>query len=137
MNNILNILSDQVLIPVLNAVTLIAIGFASAWLKNKFQISNHEKANLVWDDIVDVVETTVVALNQNEVDVLKKNGGWSKEKAQEIKMTAFMTVVTNVGPKLAKIVNDNRDYVMDLIERKVAENHVNKINPQLNGESST
>jgi len=124
MNMLIDTFSNQVLVPVLNAVTLIAIGFASAWLKNKFQISKHEKANLVWDDIVDVVETTVVALNQKEVDVLKKNGGWSKEKAQEIKRTAFATIISNVGPKFAKLIEENRDYIMDLIERKVAENKV-------------
>jgi len=124
MNMLIDTFSNQVLVPVLNAVTLIAIGFASAWLKNKFQISKHEKANLVWDDIVDVVETTVVALNQKEVDVLKKNGGWSKEKAQEIKRMAFTTIISNVGPKFAKLIEENRDYIMDLIERKVAENKV-------------
>ena len=122
MSSILNILSDQVFIPVLNALTIIAIGLASAWLKNKFQISQHEKANLAWEDIADVVETTVLALNQNVVDVLKKNDGWSKEKAKEIKSQAFATIISNAGPKLTKLIESNRDYVMDLIERKVIEN---------------
>jgi len=122
LSSILNILSDQVFIPVLNALTIIAIGLASAWLKNKFQISQHEKANLAWEDIADVVETTVLALNQNVVDVLKKNDGWSKEKAKEIKSQAFATIISNAGPKLTKLIESNRDYVMDLIERKVIEN---------------
>ena len=122
MSNILNILSDQVLVPCLNFLTIIAIGFASAWLKNKFQISSHEKANLIWEDIEDVVQTTVLALNQNVVDVLKQNGGLTKEKAEEIKMQAFATVISNAGPKLTKLIESKRNYVMDLIERKVIEN---------------
>ena len=98
------------------------IGLAGAWLRKKLQISNHERANLIWDDVDDIVETVVFSLNQTVVDCLKKNGGWSAEKAIEIKTQAFTNVILQAGPKISVLIEKNRDYVLDLIERKVAEN---------------
>lgn len=115
-------LSNQVLVPALNLISLAVLGLAGAWLKNKFQIAKYEKANLIWDDVADIVECTVLSLNQTVVDGLKKNGSWSAEKAKEIKDRAFAKVLSQAGPKISALIEENRDYVLDLIERKVAEN---------------
>ena len=114
--------SNQVLIPVLNTATLALIGIAFAWLKNRWQISKNEKANLIWEDVEDITETVVISLNQTMVDGLKKNGGWSAEKAKEIKNQAFANVIMQAGPKIGALIEKNKDYVFGLIERKVAEN---------------
>ena len=119
-------ISDQVLVPVLNFVTLAILTLAGAWLRKKLQISNHEQANLIWDDVEDIVETAVLSLNQTVVDNLKKNGGWSAEKAIEIKTQAFTNIILQAGPKIGILIEKNRDYVMDLIERKVAENKLHE-----------
>jgi len=118
----INIALDKVLLPVLNFATLTVLGLAAAWLKRKFQVAGKEHNNLLWDDIDDLVETTVLSLNQTMVDGLKKNGEWSQAKADEIKDTAFNKIVASAEPKLQKLIENNQQYVADLIERKVFEN---------------
>ena len=121
----LTLLSENVLIPALNAATLAAIGVAIHWLRRKAQGSKLENLQKYLDGIGNLAYISVQALNQTIVDELKKNGDWNKDKAQELKNHAIMNITRQVKPAARKMIErsgiDLSNYIANAIESAVRE----------------
>jgi polyhydroxyalkanoate synthesis regulator phasin len=125
MNDFLLSLSEQILIPALNAATLACIGLSVAWLRRKLQGAKQENVAKYLDGIGNLAYLTVQSLNQTIVDELKKSGGWSKDEAQALKNRAIQDVVRQVSPAAKKLIEkagiDLSNYIANSIESAVRE----------------
>lgn len=125
MLDFLNAFSEQIIIPALNAVTLAAIGFGIAWLKRKAHGAKMDNVQGHLDSIGNIAYLVVSSLNQTIVDGLKKDGGWDKDRAQEIKNRAITSVLRQIQPSVRKLIEqtgiDLTNYVANAIESAVRE----------------
>lgn len=87
---------------------------------------NNEKIRTYADLLLDVVDNTVVSLNQTMVDELKaksEDGTLTEEEAMEVKEIAINKVLETFGSEgtviLSLAFDDLRDYVNTLIESAV------------------
>lgn len=125
LNLLVSTVSEQVLVPALNAATLAAIGLAVAWLRRKVQGAKQENLQQYLDMIENISILTVQSQNQTIVDELRKNGEWNKNRAQELKNQAINNVTRQIKPSVQKIVEkagvDFTNYVANAVESAVRE----------------
>ena len=122
LNFLTNVISEQVLVPLLNAATLAAIAYAGAWFRKKRQQAKQQYLQDALASVEALTSTTVKAMNQTVVDELKKNGDWNKDNAKKI-FAKVKDVVVAQSPQARKIIEKaNMDflaYVTHAIESKV------------------
>ena len=79
-----------------------------------------ERAIKFTTEFVEIVETTVLSLNQSVVDTLKKEGKFTEQAQKEIKEKCINIVLEKMTPSLKEYINNNygdiRDYIADKIE---------------------
>lgn len=125
LNSLVNIISEQLLVPALNAASLAAIGIAIAWVRRKLQGAKQENIGKYLDNIENLAYLTVQSLNQTIVDELRKSNGWSKDKAQELKNQAIANVARQVAPSAQKLIEkagiDLTNYIANAVESAVRE----------------
>jgi polyhydroxyalkanoate synthesis regulator phasin len=125
LNSLVNTISDQILVPALNAVTLAAIAYAGMWLRRRAQGTKHRNIQKYLEGIENIAYLTVQASNQTIVDELKKNGEWNKDRAQELKNKAIANVIRQIKPSVQKMIEnagiDITNYIANSVEAAVRE----------------
>lgn len=117
------ILVQIVLIPLLTALTGVAIKWINSKANSIKAKTNNEYAKLCLDTLNDMITTTVVAVNQTYVDELKKDNSFTKEAQKEAFTKVYNTIINSlteqVKETLTNIVGDVESYVTNRIEETV------------------
>ena len=117
------ILVQIVLIPLLTALTGVAVKWINSKANSIKAKTNNEYAKLCIDTLNDMITTTVVAVNQTYVDELKKDNTFTKEAQMEAFTKVYNTVMNNlteqVKETLTNTIGDIESYVTNKIEETV------------------
>ena len=123
---ILTIVMEVVLIPVLTALT----GIVVKWLNSKANEIKAKTDNIYLQRCVDMlndtIATAVVSVNQTYVDALKESGDFSEEAQKEAFNKVYNAVMTSLTESakthLNEVIGDLEAYVSDKIEEAVVIN---------------
>ena len=89
------------------------------------KLAEHQKLNLYIDVAQDAVETAVLSVSQTYVDVLKKNGAFTKEAHYQAKEQAVnianALITKDVRDAIETLHGDVDTYIDNLIEKCVLE----------------
>lgn len=123
---ILPIIFEVVIIPLLAALT----GIAVKWLNSKAnqikEKTKNETLNKYVDMLNEIISTTVIAVNQTYVDTLKEENSFDKD-AQEKALNKVFTVVRDSLTEdaiicLNEAIGDLDTYILNKIEQEVKAN---------------
>ena len=123
MLELLPVIFEVVLIPLLGVLTAYLVTFIKAKTKDLQAATENDKADKYLGIAAEVVSNCVVATNQTYVESLKKQGKFDEE-AQKAAFEATLTAVMGVLSDEAKtylptIVGDLTLYLTNLIEAEV------------------
>lgn len=122
MNDILITISEQIIVPALNILSVAAIGYAVSWLRKKAKNEKHKSLEDALFFVEDLASSVVLATNQTIVDGLKKEGKFTPEIALDIKRQVTETVLAQSGKARVIIEQAGMDfsrYLSDTIEKEV------------------
>lgn len=123
---ILTIVMEVVLIPVLTALT----GIVVKWLNSKANEIKAKTDNIhlqrCVDMLNDTIATAVVSVNQTYVEALKESGDFSEEAQKEAFNKVYNAVMASLTESakthLNEVIGDLEAYVSDKIEEAVVIN---------------
>ena len=117
------ILVQIVLIPLLTALTGVAVKWINSKANYKKKKTDNEYAKLCIDILNDTITTAVVAVNQTYVDELKKDDAFTKEAQAQAFEKVYNTVMNSlteqVKETLTNTIGDIESYVTNRIEETV------------------
>lgn len=120
---LITLLFNVVLIPLLGALTIFAVKFLNAKSKELQQKVDNDTADKYIQMVTETIEACVIATNQTYVDALKKAGKFDAE-AQKIAFSKTLEAVLDILSQDAKdyiiaATGDLNVYLTSLIERSV------------------
>lgn len=117
------ILVQIVLIPLLTALTGVAVKWINSKANSIKAKTDNEYAKLCIDILNDTITTAVVAVNQTYVDELKKDDAFTKEAQAQAFAKVYNTVMNSlteqVKETLTNTIGDIESYVTNRIEETV------------------
>jgi hypothetical protein len=87
-----------------------------AWLNTKIK---NEKLRAVLDAVLDIVQKSVLAIQQTFVEQLKKDGKFDKEKQQEALKKAVDLALSNISAEAKKILEENFGNLEDWLTMQI------------------
>lgn len=120
---LITLLFNVVLIPLLGALTIFAVKFLNAKSKELQQKVDNDTADKYIQMVTETIEACVIATNQTYVDALKKAGKFDAE-AQKVAFSKTLEAVLDILSQDAKdyiiaATGDLNVYLTNLIERSV------------------
>jgi hypothetical protein len=87
-----------------------------AWLNTKIK---NEKLRAVLDAVLDIIQKSVLAIQQTFVEQLKKDGKFDKEKQQEALKKAVDLALSNISAEAKKILEENFGNLEDWLTMQI------------------
>jgi uncharacterized protein YycO len=87
-----------------------------AWLNTKIK---NENLRAVLDAVLDIVQKSVLAIQQTFVEQLKKDGKFDKEKQQEALKKAVDLALSNISAEAKKILEENFGNLEDWLTMQI------------------
>lgn len=87
-----------------------------AWLNTKIK---NEKLRAVLDAVLDIVQKSVLAIQQTFVEQLKKDGKFDKEKQQEALKKAVDLALSNISAEAKKVLEENFGNLEDWLTMQI------------------
>ena len=118
------------ILPVISTFLLRLINLKSQEIKNRNIKNKQSQNNKLIDLVTDTIRKIVIALNQTQVEELKKNNEFTKDKQKEVFNKAkneIMKILTQDSKKAIKEVYNNVDTFIDT-QIEVAVNREKNIN---------
>lgn len=118
------------ILPIISTFLLRLINLKSQEIKNKNIKNKQSQNNKLIDLVTDTIRKIVIALNQTQVEELKKNNEFTKDKQKEVFNKAkneIMKILTQDSKKAIKEVYNSVDTFIDT-QIEVAVNREKNIN---------
>lgn len=118
------------ILPIISTFLLRLINFKSQEIKNRNIKNKQSQNNKLIDLVTDTIRKIVIALNQTQVEELKKNNEFTKDKQKEVFNKAkneIMKILTQDSKKAIKEVYNSVDTFIDT-QIEVAVNREKNIN---------
>ena len=118
-NETLNIIITSVVVPVLVALTGIAVKYLNRLAENIKNETSNQVANHYIDLAENAISSSVVAVMQTFVDTLKKNGTWNEDTQKEAFSMAKQRALAIMGNATKDVLNLVVDDVEQWIDTKI------------------
>ena len=118
------------ILPIISTFLLRLINLKSQEIKNRNIKNKQSQNNKLIDLVTDTIRKIVIALNQTQVEELKKNNEFTKDKQKEVFNKAkneIMKILTQDSKKAIKEVYNSVDTIIDT-QIEVAVNREKNIN---------
>ena len=118
-----NYLMEQLVVPLLSSLIMAGLAYLVAWATGFTSNMKDKRLAYHLNQAVEVVEQTVIAMNQRVVDDLKEGNVFDKKKQREVFEAAVELAKSKMGDGAKKAVieahNDFQLWLEDEVDKQV------------------